>query len=487
MASSIYDYNSNYQALRTKIEVDLNNTGIYTDYTDYLEDYSLLTSLSNTTSGFVSTQANITLRIPDPDKNWARQGRRVRITVSISSDNWATQYDSVIFNGSTSKASSISDEIVSLVAKDTQNDLLKQKIGNFTSTSIIWETLRISQIVNNILSLVGYPSPSVTGIVADYFILHYFLDRAKTAEELINDLCVLAGLIVYQDTDGKFKGTSLLNFYSQNPEPKVEFTKDNTRKYISQQLSNSLLFNRIKVSGKTSIRITFSGIVVSPPIYNNSQISGQELRPGEEKTFFIHPEQRDCKIQDILQIELNSTLYSFVKFYNSDDGTGTLATISNISILSYAVLTGDNSDTIIFRARNNTSSSFWLKEAKIWGNAVYSDKEVASELKSELLIEEQKEEIVYEIESRNIQFDYLPGYISERYFNNFVSTTPQIYTIEVAARPDLRIGEVITFVDKDDVTHYAQIISIDLDAKMVQGSSTEGLFMATVMVKKILS
>jgi hypothetical protein len=347
---------------------------------------------------------------------------------------------------------------------------------------VVFSNIEVTDAIRYLLGVASYDIAYIDLTPTGLIIPFYYVDKTKTIFELINELAKAAGLIITLEEDGKIRNRTLLEkFGATLPTPSINLTRSKIKNYLSKTVQSSLLFNKILIKGKSPIRLVFSGVGVSTPILNNQSITAQPLAPYETKNFFITFPQKDLKLENILDLEINSVFYNPITFKSLDDGTGTTATASNITINSFSNL----GDTIVFRVTNNTASIWYWKGAKIWGSCVYTDQEITATLSSTTQIANQGSQITYTIESDLIQNQTHADYLANQYYNNFVSSEPQIYSIEVAFRPDFQIGKVIQFEDKDGNSYLAQIIEIDADAQT--GNLNNGLFMATLTLKKILT
>ena len=123
--ADITTYQNFFNLLKTKLEIDF-GTG-FEDQTRFLQSVNIQQDLSEISFGIRQTTAYFELILLVADVKWTKKGLPIKMTISITDDKGLTWFDYVIFEGKTSRKSTMSDLKVKIQAKDKLSELLAKK------------------------------------------------------------------------------------------------------------------------------------------------------------------------------------------------------------------------------------------------------------------------------------------------------------------------------------------------------------------------
>jgi hypothetical protein len=478
MPSTIADFASNTRLLKPSIAVDLDNNAVAEDWTNNLDNYSILHSLDGQVAGIVDIQLDAEFYVPAASSEWAKPGKLTNAKLQISNDNYATNFEATLFTGSTVGSNSVPYRDVKIKATGYNTDYLDKR-----ATRRVYISQDISTILTQILTDVGVSGGSISLTSTGYVVPVYIVSDNFPARRYIDDLAKAGLLVVGFDRDGIFRARSILklDFTSPSYSPDVTILLDQTINFPGQIVKSGLYCNSVKVAGS---QFTY---LPNQQIFFDSGISGQEIKPSSRLVYSlelkdIYPERID-PFNPRPNAGWNFAVYtggqSWYSFYTEDNTTSTISN-SNIQLVSASIVPGADGTENLLLAFQNTSSttSFFLKAVFLNGSAVKRINTFVEEYRVEAQIQKDGKEISLELESMalydDIQIDRVLNLIR---LNNM--SYADLYKVEIKGRPDIVVGSVVSIRNISDVAQLCSVIEID------ENVSEDG-YEQTLTLKKLL-
>jgi len=335
--------------LKTKLEIDFGSG--WEDQTRFLQNVNIQQKLSEISYGIRENIAYVELIVLTPDVKWTRQGLPIKMTISITDDRGATWFDYVIFEGKTSRKSTMSDLKVKLQAKDKLSELLAKKpptrILLNGSTSAV-----LNSLITNTLPGQGF----VWSDVLNNPILVVQSDDTDLGSQLLEFAKLNHSIIIFENNLIKFISAfdiAMLNTYTN--QGNLAFGKIHLGSYSQNlSLSKNEYFNSFIATGNTYKLTTelFSGT------FSNIKIAPQER-------FFLDT----FDLKGVLPVSISSVATVF-RNTDSDDGAVMPATIESSSIIA--------DDKLLIVIKNNGVGDVYLRSLSVFGQGLNPTSKITS-------------------------------------------------------------------------------------------------------------
>jgi hypothetical protein len=477
MPSTIADFASNTRLLKPSIAVDLDNNAVAEDWTNNLDNYSILHSLDGQVAGIVDIQLDAEFYVPAASSEWAKPGKLTNAKIQISNDNYATNYEATLFTGSTVGSNSVPYRDVKIKATGYNTDYLDKR-----ATRRVYISQDISTILTQILTDVGVSGGSISLTSTGYVVPVYIVSDNFPARRYIDDLAKAGLLVVGFDRDGIFRARSILklDFTSPSYSPDVTVLLDQTINFPGQIVRSGLYCNSVKVTGS---QLTY---LQNQQIFFDTSITGQEIKPSSRLIFSlplgdVYPEVVNpfkSRPTAGYSFAVYNGLQSWYSFYTSDDTTATINN-ANIQFVSGDIVPGSDGTENYLLVFQNTSStnSYWLKAIFLNGSAVKRINTFSQEYREEAKIQNDGKEIPLELESMALYDDIQTDRVLNLIRLNNMSYA-DLYKVEVKGRPDIVVGSIVSIRNISDVAQLCSVVEID------ENVGTDG-YEQTLTCKKI--
>lgn len=461
--------------LRVKFEADLEQNGVWVDYTQYLDNFSVYETTHNKISGIFDTVCDVVLNIPNPDPKWAEKGKQIRIEVSGSDNNWVTSYNKTVFLGSTSNKNSIPETRINIKATSYNSDFLDKK-----TQRQVFLNKNINEIITSLLIQVGVPQNKIILEPVDVILDAYLVNDNQPIRVFIEDLAKAGLMVVGFNREGFFVNKFLLKTdFSNNPTTPDESVGLNLIKSYKERAVRSAFYaNSIKIEGR-QVRYIKDDI-----LYYNNQLLGYEILP-QKKLFFtleipdLEPEYFFPFVPKTNTFGPTNDQVSLFDFHTSDDGVG-ISQNSDIQIISASIAEQDGKDVLfIVWVNTNPITSFFLKSILVRGSGLFVVSPIKVTNTNQQVINNDGSESVIEIKSKAIQSDVLANNISNLLLLN-LSNQADVYIPEIAGLPNIELGTVLQIQTKNGQNVVGSVFEIDTVVGCDEG------YLQTVTVKKLL-
>ena len=362
MPSSLTDFSSTSRKLRPKLGVDLGLTGTYTDYTNFLDNYTIISTSSDKICGLYETYLDAELWFDSPSLEWTKPGRPLLAKMLISSDSWVTSYTEVLFTGSTTKQNSVPVNSVKIKATTLNSDYLSKRTARQ-----LFQNIDIADIMESLLLEVGVDPADISLTATGKVLPVYAISSSKPISFYIEDLAKATLSLVGFDKDGVFRAKSLSQFTLGGAiTPDLTVNLGQTLEFQSRDIESKYYSNSLKIKGYNQRAI------VNGQLYYNNQLQGFEIEPLSKLYFTL-------ELPDIVPISIApfttrlrpvigkpigfgfTPLNSFFDFFENDDGSGA-ANNNSITLKSTNIVEDNGKDVLLLIFENASPTfSFFLK------------------------------------------------------------------------------------------------------------------------------
>jgi len=445
--ADITNFSDRFRQLKLKLEVNY-GTGMV-DVSNYLTTggISILSSLTNDSYGIEISELECVLKIDNPDERFFNSDNQVVATVSISTDNFVTQYDSVIFSGKTKTKKSKSDRQVKIEAVSDIDSIISKTpssrdilTGSLTSVlgQIITNTTPTSYTLPTDVSAVTYLQNSnliLKTHLEDFLTGWFGICNLQNNQLVVKKLFDIFGSYtvkrVFPKNSITFEGFKDLNM--------------NTNQY----------FTKVKVIGKNVSYINGGSLFSLTELFSNKIDANGTF-------FFTAP-------QEIGDFKFKSISSSTFKFRLLDDDVSTDSTAS-VTLSSVIIATDDSGVmSLVYKFTNSSANDLYLRELSSVGIAIKINGDIEETVK---FSDEDKQ---LTLESFALQ-----SYSQAENLVDVISyITGKFYKFEGLAYPDLQCGDIVTITLRDNSTLDCVISEIDKEFSLSKG------FMATYTVYSI--
>ena len=242
---------------------------VFEDQTRFLQSVNIQQDLSEISYGIRQTTAYFELILLVADVKWTKKGLPIKMTISITDDKGLTWFDYVIFEGKTSRKSTMSNLKVKIQAKDKLSELLAKKPATRT---LLQNTT--SSVLNSIVTSAWAGQGVVFSDVLNYPISVVQSDDTDLGTQLLEFAKLNHSVIIHESNLIKFISgfdVAMTNTYTN--QGNLAFGKIHFGNYSQNiALSKNEYFNVFKAVGNT-YKITnniFTGT------FSNIKISAQE-------------------------------------------------------------------------------------------------------------------------------------------------------------------------------------------------------------------
>lgn len=467
MPTTLADFNLTTSHLRAEFGLDINADTIPEDYTDNLEYINVLETVGDV-SGLKRMEMNAELFVPDPTVRFTKSGVATYASVKTSTDNWATEWEESIFTGSTSRNNSIPINDVKLRGTTQNDDFLDRK-----ASRQIFEDEDVATIIESLLLEVGVPALNIDLSPTGRVIPLYHISNNFRIRFYIEDLAKSALLVVGFNREGKFSSNTILknDFDGSFPTPDVTITQSDIIKFSNREIRSNMYYNDITVRGYGLEKLT------DTQLYFNAELSGYEIKAGQ--TLFFEIELDDLYPTEIYPmvarnsgVNLLSTFgfrfNSYYECFTADSG----GTVNNVSITmnSFSIIPSDTEgqDKILIKFSNAGGSSRFLKQIILNGSAVQRLPLIESSIVDNAQIIEDGKRISLIYESRAIYNDVVAGEILAILKINLAEYA-NVYVLEMHGRPQLEVGSVLGFQNRNGDDVVGTIYEIDSELSRDKG------------------
>lgn len=440
MPSVLTDFNTNGRTIKTKIEVDLDGAG-YVDYTNYLDNWTTYKTLSQGTYGVVESTLNARLQIINPTVNWFKRGRKVRVSVIVSSDNWVTNFPVVIFDGVTNQQKGVTDGEINL---DCVSFLEQQLNTSPPGRSVLTGTVQVV-----VQTLIANTLPTLTtSIPAKTDIITYPQRPSITLREHLEDFAAAYLGIIRFNISGVLEIVSLFQALTGTYTATDTYTLSHvpTGGFKRINLSNKQYFNSVTVKGDS--RKYFYGA------YSTTTYSGTKIAAGD--TIFLTPE-----LGGTVPISIDTTS---IVARDTDDDIGVLDG-GGVVVTTSSIVRDKSTDKILVKIKNNNTTEAYLRSVTISGAAVKSYGPVLINSQNTGAVSADGGEIILTIQSGAIQNEAQANELTSLAFVN----VGDYYNFEHRARPGVSVGSTINFRDKTNVAKAGLVIQEEVEFSRERG------------------
>ena len=336
--ADITTYQNFFNLLKTKLEIDF-GTG-FEDQTRFLQSVNIQQDLSEISYGIRQTTAYFELILLVADVKWTKKGLPIKMTISITDDKGLTWFDYVIFEGKTSRKSTMSNLKVKIQAKDKLSELLAKKPATRT---LLQNTT--SSVLNSIVTSAWAGQGVVFSDVLNYPISVVQSDDTDLGTQLLEFAKLNHSVIIHESNLIKFISgfdVAMTNTYTN--QGNLAFGKIHFGNYSQNiALSKNEYFNVFKAVGNT-YKITnniFTGT------FSNIKISAQER---------VFLDELDLKGVLPSSVSGNSCVF---RVADDDTSGASVATIESTSIIA--------DDKILVVIKNNGVGDVYLRNMVISG------------------------------------------------------------------------------------------------------------------------
>lgn len=469
MPTTLADFNTPTRLIRVTIEADLTNTGMWADYTQYLDNYTIINTSNDKLYGIADLNLNAELFIPNPTGQWVRPGIPVRAKVTTSNDNWVTSYSEYLFWGTTSRQNTIPTNKVNIKATSYNSNYLDQRLER--SVYINQDT---NDIITDLLVRVGVDVSNISLTPSGIVLPVYPINDNQPIRDFIEDLCLPNLQIVGFNKDNVFtsKSLQLLTIGGSGFTPDVVTDLATITDYSQQELSSKFYANTLKVTGKVL------EYVDNGALYYDNQIQGQEIKPNSDLFFKLEiPDVQPLFINQFVarsrpasgtvQFFAGMQNKSYYDFFETDDGAGA-ANNTGISIVSQSIAEESGVDILFIKFRNNSSDSKFLKTIAVNGQGVKKTGDLQDKVVNSTLIKQDGGEVSIELSGSSIQDDVVLGNILSTLKSN-VSKYADVYQFEMRGKPKTQVGNIIEFKDRNNNTKTGIIYETDIECSIDRG------------------
>lgn len=469
MPSTLSDFNNKRLPIKVGFGVDINTDTIIEDYTNSLS-YTNILETCKAISGVKSMNMDAELNLQDPDIRWSRSGILTDVKIATSSDNFATEHEETIFSGSTIQNNSIPFDTVQIQATSLNDDYLDRK-----ASRQVFENDDIADIMESLLLEVGVDAGDIDLSPTGYILPVYFVSNNYPIRMYIEDLAKGALQVVGFNREGKFSSNTILknDFDGSFPTPDLTVTLSDIIKFTNREIRSNMYYNDITVRSYEFDKL------VDTQFYVNTDLSGYSVENGKRLFFELELEGvNPLTINELVARNSSSTnLYitwqyrinSYYEFFDSDSN-GT-AVNTGITLVSTSIIpTTDGKEKILIVWENNSGSTKYLKQIFLNGTTIQRRTAYETSISDEVAIEEDGKRIPLVYESNAIQ-----GYVRANELLALIelnlSSYANVYTFEIQGRPQLEIGSVIDFQDRNENEIIGVVYEIDSEISQDAGYS----------------
>lgn len=426
--ATINTFLDSFRQFKVKFEIDFGSG--FVDRTQFLKSFNLFQELSEVSYGICETTAYFELTVSNPSSDWTKQGLPVKYTIGISDDQGASYFDVVVFEGKTSRRSTVSRNQVKIEAKDKLFEILsKNPSSRLLFTNTLTSTI-VSQIVNNTAlgQAVSYSD------ILNYPISYIQSNDQSLAEQLLDFAKIHSSIVVFDSNTIIFinlQNVGMRNIYTLQGD--IPLSKVGIGKYNQNQtLSEKEYFNVFRARGTQYISTTnifqgnFSGIKIEP-----------------QQTIFID----NLDLKGLIPATISSVNSVF---RNTDDDTGG---ILSASLLSSSIV---SDETILLKFKNTNTVPIYLRSLNIVGTGLQPLSSIEEVWENTSQITADGNRINFTIDSPAIQWegscDNLVN-IQKSFTNNYFEFT-------ALWSPLFLVGRVVTARTPSGATIYGLITNI---------------------------
>jgi hypothetical protein len=470
MPTTLSDFNSPTRLIRAKVEVDLNKTGTWQDYTYALDNYTILNTTQDKIYGVIEKVLDLELFLDNPSEQWSKPGIPVRVSILTSNDNWVTSHTEQLFYGTTQRQNSIAINTIKIRALSSNSLYLDKKIPR--RVYLNWD---INTIMEDLLIRAGVDIINISLPAVGVNVPVYIINDNYPIKYYIEDLCKPLMQVVGFNRNNVFTAQSLqiLTTTSSTFTPDVVTNLTTITDYDSQELTSKYYANTITVKGRAYEYIE------AGQLYYDNQISGQEIKPNERLYFTL-------ELPDIQPVFINrfaprnrpnsgSSPFvggyqerSFYDFFLNDDGSGG-ADNTNVVLLSQSIAEENGNDVLFLKFKNNSNSeSYYLKTIVVNGQGVKKVGDLQETLSNNKAINDDGSEIAIEIDSSAIQTDVMINNTLNTLKANITSYS-DVFKFEHRGKPVSEIGKIIEFRDRNNNTKTGLIYELDTEVSLDRG------------------
>jgi hypothetical protein len=399
------------------------------------------------------------LEFDSPSELWTRRGKPVKITASTTGDDWVTQYDEVVFDGITQRQATVPTRVIKIKAVCANNKFLDKTLDRQ-----LFINEKVTDIMESLLEQAGVASSDIDITTDPLTVPVYGITNDRPIRWYIEDLCKSLFILAGFDKKGKFKTFSLAQLAIDNMNP--SFTADNTysldhiKDFKNIQVSSDLFFNSIKITGKDVELIPYS------KLYYNTQIREAAIEPLDK--LFFEVELGDLQPFDVSSLRSirpptaaivpTQSSSSEFAFYTADEGgVPDYFSVDCIGV-AFDDREGENKVTLIFE--NGSGNTLYLRLLILRGSGIRYKGDITEETRQNASIDLEGREIRKEIASNAITTESQINKLSSLAIVNF-SNFANVYQFEARVRPNVQVGSVVDFYDKDNNLQTAQVVQLD--------------------------
>ena len=465
MASSLLDFNNSFRSLKYRVEID--KTGAFVDYSDLVDFINVYEKIQDGVTGYISQDCDIRLIVPNFDTTWQKTGLNIKVYVIISSDNWASSYEYLWYEGITENKTTISDKEVNLKTVSILQSLRNSKTIGFgspatqTFDSLISTFLYINglpQITNFPTNVTSYSVPFLVGIAG--------LNQG----DAIDEICKACNY-TYRYDQGKFTFRQIEYIDRLTIEGyKRTFDLENIIQF-SNTANKSLYYNLVTANGRVARYIDFTNF--NDYLYCNLQLNSLEVKAGQK--LYLVVDDKDLVDYESINA-IGGFNPSYFEAYTLDNFTLPFNN-TGITTSTFSITLKNNKTKFLVIFNNSNGSSRYIKRLCIKGSgAVQTDFVTYTSTGSEIVTDQQNKELI-------LNSDYITTltqaqYIATKIIENF-NSTKRYFEIIIKGNPDNKVGDIIQIQDR--LSNYLNVVIIEIDSEI----SRDRGFEQTILVKEV--
>ena len=467
MASTLSDFQKPYRSLRYRVEID--KTGTFEDYANQVQYINVYEKIENGVTGSISQDCDIRLAITNFDSSWQKVGLNVKVYVSISSDNWASSYEYLWYEGITTNKTKVSDRYVDLKFVSVLETLKSNKSLGFGSPDpqLFDSLISTFTYVNGLSQITKLDFPSnVTSFSVPFLVGIQGLNQGKVLDEIC-----LACNYTYRYSQDKyvFRSVSYVDRLASEGY-KAVYTLDNIIKY-TDRATNQTTYNIVTSEGRVARYVNFTDI--NNPLYCNLQLNSLEVKAGEKLYLLVD----DKDLVDYQSVNpIGGFNASYFEAYTTDDFSLPFDN-TGVTASTFSIVLKDNKTKFLIIFNNSNGSSRYIKKICINGSgAVQTDSITYTATGSEVIGDKQN--IEYIITSDYIVTSSQAQLIANEILDNF-NSTKRYFDITIKGNPDNKVGDIIRIQLRD--LNYVNVVIMEIDSEI----SRDRGFEQSLLVKEV--
>lgn len=451
-----------FESKNTKIstELRLRRDGLISlDITPFTKYWDIHSYLSQKVYGIRKAELEVMIEKDDIDPEYLKRDIFINIDVSVTEDDWATQYTRMVFNGKLIKTSLNSSNqyelrFTSRLENQLEGDfdesphLLYESYTRDEATTQTWLERFEEELpkkgsfgINDFHATTSYP-------VNDNEITYPYNDGLRPTK-MLEDLTAAYLGVYFRDNFGHL---------NHNLRP------------IERIFNGEYDYDGIFDLGDIQIKDGFLADNVSDKYYYNSvKVTGYDYNPYLSGTFSFKKKYQGFEIEHtdrkIFEVDMEGSQVfrknTSLTLRSADDDTSSLVTTGITSNVSIA-LNSNNESVLLCEIENNSGSSVFLREIKDTGKGVIYRGKIEESAKDVAQIEEDGKEEILEIKSVAIQDSTVANDIAD----TLIQVNDGYYKFDSFGRPAVFAGSLIRFQIPDETYKVGMVLEVDHEFSM---------------------